>query len=230
MQDQLKILFGSDSMFSFFDELFHQYCLLERPSKGKSSSKKSEEIIVSMLSLIIILVLSVVLVVNPCEMAIHTAIGYVILVCTIAVITRLSMVQKNVPSTKQYSVHIESVVCLLQKHNINPNDTDRIKELIAYTIEIMNRRNPLIDVKKAFTIAGSVIAAVWSILSNGLDANAKLNEFILELFEIAGAILACCLIFTELFKWLEYMLFPQKRKMEQLVDDLKQVSIFYSSK
>lgn len=216
-------------MFSCFDSLFYEYCQLESTLKKNTVLAKPEAEITSFAALIIILGSGLVLISNPCESSVHVAIGYVILLCTLAVLTRMAVGQKRKPSVQQYSDHMLEVVKLLENHKIFPNDSEKIKALIEFSADIMERRNPLSDIKKALTIAGSVIAVVWSILANGLNSYADLNEYILELLIVALCILGCCLMLVVIYNAILFLLFPQRKKYQQLIDDLKQIAIFYTT-
>ena len=215
-------------MFNCFDSLFFEYCQLRSAQKKKTRLIESEEEITSFIALILIILCGIVLVLNQCESSAHMAIGHVILICALAFWSRIAVWQKTKPSVQQYSDYMSEVVKILERHGIFPNDAEKIEALIEFSSELIERRNPLSDIKRALTIAGSTITAVWSILANGLNAYADLMEYLQGLLKVALFILVCSLMSIVMCNIISYVLFPQKKKYQQLIDDLKQISIFYT--
>lgn len=153
-------------------------------------------------------------------------IAIALLICVTILFANINPYPATGPDERPYLNHSYRVIGLLKEYGIEPTDMDRVYALIDCASNMIARRDPLADIRRAMVITGSAGAVISTVLSGALEGTIDLLDSIPYVIVVLALIFVAVLFFSRVSEFFARLFFPDKRKYQKLIDDLNHILIF----
>ena len=135
---------------------------------------------------------------------------------------------------EHYSPHskerMDMLISVFNKFHLAPNDSNTIDLLIAQTKEEQVECDYLAPLKKPFKILGTIIIPIVVYVTQKLGDATSLEELLTVSLQAIAIIICIFAIILAIIPIIKELLYRDYNKYNELLYDLKQLKIFYSSK
>lgn len=214
-------------MVNSFDCFFEKYKKLLREytsSKKHVVDKPGKWTIIVVMSVIMLLCL--LLLVCRMDDILCVCIAIALMSCCAILFANIDPYPSIGPDEKPYLNHVCRVMELLKEYGIDSRDAEKVKVLIDYANNMITRRDPLGDIRRAVVITGSAGAIITTVLSGALEGTINLVESIPYVIVILVLVFATVMFFSPISSFFAKLVFPDKTKYQKLIEDLSHILMF----